>query len=98
MKTIIAATIALTLATPALADVSDVQTYFAVGNDSAAERVVHATSTGNVFQTQLVGAQANDSATENSVEVAAGHATRAENDLLGLFALGNDSAAERVNY
>lgn len=95
MKTIIAAAIALTVAAPAFADVSDVQAYFALGNDSAAERVVSNTSVGDVFAAQLAGASANDSAAESKVAVTAGQATKGASDLLSFFALGNESAAER---
>ncbi|RLJ59011.1 hypothetical protein BCF46_1153 [Litoreibacter meonggei] len=98
MKTIIAAAIALTVSAPAFADVSNAQAFFALGNDSAAERTVGETSTGNIFQSQLAGAKANDSVAESTVDVSAGQATRTSTDLLSFFALGNDSAAERVNY
>jgi hypothetical protein len=98
MKSIIAAAIAIAITAPAFADVSDVQAYFAVGNDSAAERVVHTTSTGDMLKVQRSAASANDSAAENSVIVTAGQATRADYDLLHFFAQGSDSAAERANY
>ena len=99
MKTIIATVIALSVSAPAFAaQVTDAAAFFALGNNSAAERVISDTSTGNVFQAQLAGAKANDSDAESTVDVTAGQATRASTDLLSFFALGNDSAAERVNY
>ena len=99
MKTIIATVIALSVSAPAFAgQVSDAAAFFAAGNDSAAERIVSETSTGDVYKAQLAGALANDSAAESTVNVTAGQATRTNTDLLSFFALGNDSAAERVNY
>lgn len=98
MKPIIAAAFALSVSAPAFADVSNAQAFFALGNDSAAERIVSDTSTGDLFQAQLIGARANDSATERNVDVTASPATKGSSDLLSFFALGNDSAAERVNY
>ena len=99
MKTIIATVIALSVSAPAFAaQVNDAAAFFALGNNSAAERVISDTSTGDVYKAQLAGAQANDSAAETAVAVTAGQATRTSTDLLSFFALGNDSAAERVNY
>jgi uncharacterized protein YggU (UPF0235/DUF167 family) len=99
MKTIIATVIALSVSAPAFAgQVNDAAAFFAADNNSAAERVVHATSKGDVYKTQLAGALANDSALENHVDVVASVATKGSNDLLSFFALGNDSAAERVAY
>ena len=95
MKTIIATTlVALSLTAPAFADVSNAQAYFALGNDSAAERVVSPTSNGDVFAAQTIGANANDSAAERNVSAEADVATR-NVSLLSFFALNNDSAAER---
>ncbi|WP_298261603.1 hypothetical protein [uncultured Litoreibacter sp.] len=99
MKTIIATVIALSVSAPAFAaQVTDAAAYFAADNASAAEQVIANTSAGDVFQAQLAGALANDSAAESQIDVTAGQATRAHTDLLSFFALGNDSAAERVNY
>lgn len=95
MKTIIATVIALSVTAPAFAQVTDAASFFALDNNSAAERIVKQTSQGDVFQAQLAGALANDSAAEQKVEVTAGQATRGSTDLLSFFALGNDSAAER---
>lgn len=95
MKTVIATIIALSATAPAFADVSNPQAFFALGNDSAAERIVSGTSKGDVFQAQLHGALANESAAERNVNITAGPATRGSSDLLSFFALGNDSAAER---
>jgi len=96
MKTVIATIIALSAAAPAFAQVDNAAAHFALGNDSAAERIVSETSKGDVFQAQLAGALANDSAAERNVSVTADVATQASTDLLSFFALGNDSAAERI--
>jgi hypothetical protein len=95
MKTVIATIIALSATAPAFAQITDAAAYFALENNSAAERVVRDTSRGNIFQSQLAGALANNSAAESRVDVTAGQATRASTDLLSFFALNNDSAAER---
>lgn len=96
MKTLIAtAAVALSLSAPAFAQVTDAQSHFALGNDSAAERIVRSTSQGDVFAAQRAGALANDSAAERVVRSEAGIATRNIN-ILSFFALGNDSAAERI--
>lgn len=97
MKTVIAtALVTLSLAAPASAQVLDAQSFFASFNDSAAERTVSETSTGDVFAAQLKGASANSSVAESQVEVTADVATKAPSNVLSLFALGNDSAAERI--
>ena len=99
MKTIIATVIALSVSAPAFAtQVTDAASFFAADNNSAAERVISDTSTGDVYKAQLAGALANNSAAESAVAVTAAQATRTSSDLLSFFALGNDSAAERVNY
>ena len=99
MKTIIAAAIALSVSVPAYAtQVTDAAAFFASDNNSAAERIIPSTSKGDIYQAQVAGALGNDSAAESTVDVVAGQATRANIDLLNFFALGNDSAAERVNY
>ena len=96
MKTLIAtAAVALSLSAPAFADVTDAQAFFALGNDSAAERIVGNTSQGDIFAAQEVGALSNESAAERHVHGEAGVATRNAN-ILSFFALGNDSAAERI--
>ena len=96
MKTVIATIIALSAAAPAFADVSNAQAFFALTNDSAAERIVGNTSKGDVFQAQSIGALANDSAAERNVTITADVATKASSDVLRFFALTNDSAAERI--
>lgn len=96
MKTVIATILTLSAAAPAFAQVSDAAAYFAQGNDSAAERIVHETSTGDIFQAQMNGALANESAVERTVDVTADVATKASSDVLRFFALSNDSAAERI--
>ena len=96
MKTLIAtAAVALSLTAPAFADVSNAQAFFALGNDSAAERVVGTPSVGDVFGAQTIGALANDSAAERTVRSEAGIATK-NVAAASFFALGNDSAAERI--
>lgn len=94
MKTVIATIIALTVAAPAFADVSNPQAFFALGNDSAAERIVRDTSRGDTFAAQIAGALANESAAERSVNRTASVATKADTNLLNFFALTNDSPAE----
>ena len=96
MKTEIAsALVALSFAAPAAADVSNPQAFFALGNDSAAERFVGKTSVGDVRAAQEIGAAANTSVAEQKVVAQADIATRNSN-LLSFFALNNDSAAERL--
>ncbi len=95
MKTVLAsALVALSFAAPAAADVSNAQAFFALGNDSAAERIVGETSNGDIFAAQTVGALSNESAAERKVFAEADVATR-NSSLLSFFALSNDSAAER---
>ncbi|PTX57836.1 hypothetical protein C8N43_2508 [Litoreibacter ponti] len=97
MKNVIAtALVTLSLAAPASAQVLDAQSFFASFNDSAAERSVSETSTGNVFAAQVKGASANASPAESQVEVTADVATKAPSGILAFFAKGNDSAAERI--
>ncbi|WP_299304616.1 hypothetical protein [uncultured Litoreibacter sp.] len=94
MKTIIAtAALALSLSAPAFADVSDAQAFFALSNDSAAERIVGETSTGNPVGAAQILALVNDSPAENVVNF-----DRARNvdvsAIQAMFALTNDSPAE----
>ncbi|MEM9583613.1 MAG: hypothetical protein AAGA08_10900, partial [Pseudomonadota bacterium] len=63
--------------------------------DSAAERVLGQTSQGDVLKAQEIGALSNESAAERPVYAEADVATR-NVSVLSFFALGNDSAAERV--
>lgn len=93
MKTIIATVIALTATAPAFADVSNPQAFFAMGNDSAAELTVGGTSAGNIEQALRVGISANESAAEMNAMLGGGEVSR---NVQAFFALGNDSAAERV--
>jgi len=93
MKTIIAsALVALSFAAPAAAETS-AQAFFALGNDSAAERIVGATSSGDVVGTAQVLTLVNDSPAENVVNF-----ERARNvDVSAVqakLALSNDSPAE----
>ncbi len=94
MKTIIAtAALALSLSAPAFADVSDAQAFFALTNDSAAERILGETSTGNPVGAAQILALVNDSPAENIVNF-----DRARNvdvsAIQEMFALTNDSPAE----
>lgn len=93
MKTIIAsAIVALSFAAPAAADVQ-VKQFFALSNESAAERILSETSQGDVTLAQGIGAWANESAAERQVNAQADIATR-NTALISFFAMGNDSAAE----
>ena len=93
MKTIIAtALVSLSLAAPAAAETA--QEFFALGNDSAAERIVSETSVGDPIAAAKTFALTNDSAAEHTVNF-----DRARNvdvkEVQQFFALSNDSAAER---
>jgi hypothetical protein len=92
MKTVIATLIALSVTAPAFADTSDAQAFFALGNDSAAERVVGETSTGDLNAALWSGISANESAAEQNIVLGG---TEVSRNVQALFALGNDSAAER---
>ena len=92
MKTIIATIIALSATAPAFADVSNAQAFFAASNDSAAERVINETSTGNAELALRVGLAANESAAEKNAKIAGADVSR---NVQAKFALSNDSAAER---
>ena len=92
MKTIIAI-LALSAAAPAFADVSNPQAFFALGNDSAAERVVGETSTGDLNAALWSGVSANESAAEQNIVLGGTDVSR---NVQAQFALGNDSAAERL--
>ncbi len=96
MKKIIAtALVSLSFAAPAAAEVSNPQAFFALTNESAAERIVGATSIGDPVGTAQVLALVNDSPAENSVNF-----DRARNvdvkALQQIFALTNDSPAENI--
>ena len=91
MKTIIAI-LALSAAAPAFADVSNPQAFFALGNDSAAERVVGETSTGDLNAALWSGVSANESAAEQNIVLGGTDVSR---NVQAQFALGTDSAAER---
>lgn len=94
MKTIIAsAIVALSFAAPAAAADVSVKKFFALGNDSAAERIVGDTSQGNISLAQGVGAWANESAAERQVATTADIATR-DASLISFFSMSNESAAE----
>ena len=93
MKTIIATVIALTATAPAFADVSNPQAFFALGNDSAAERTLGATSVGDPQLALNIGIAGNDSVAEMNAKLSGGEVSR---NVQAFFALGNDSAAERI--
>ena len=93
MKTVIATLIALSATAPAFADTSNAQAFFALGNDSAAERVVAQTSTGDIQAALWAGVSANESSAEQNVEISGNEVSR---NTIAFFALGNDSAAERL--
>ena len=96
MKTAIATIIALTVSAPAFAQVGDAQAFFALGNDSAAERIVSETSIGDNEAALMKFAATKDSAAErNSIVIGGNEVSR---DIVGFFALGNDSAAEITQY
>ena len=96
MKTLIASAIALTLAAPAFADISAVQAQLALSNDSAAERIVGETSTGNPEAALAKFVATKDSAAERNIVI--DQDVDVSRDVQAFFALGNDSAAERVVY
>ncbi len=94
MKNVIAFAIALSATAPAFADVS-AQKFFALSNDSAAERIVHETSVGDVTAAQVKFSLQNESAAEQNLDLSADTATRG--DILQakfFFSQSNDSAAE----
>lgn len=92
MKTVIATVLALTVTAPAFAQVGDAQAFFALGNDSAAERIVHETSVGDNDAALAKFAATKDSAAErNTIKIGGNEVSRDVNILLSL---GNDSAAE----
>ncbi|MEM6407469.1 MAG: hypothetical protein AAF700_03525 [Pseudomonadota bacterium] len=94
MKTIIAtALVSLSLAAPAAAETA--QEFFALSNESAAERIVSETSVGDPIAAAKTFALTNESPAELNLNF-----DRARNvDVKAVqqfFALGNDSAAERI--
>ncbi len=93
MKTIIAtALVSLSLAAPAAAETA--QEFFALSNDSAAERIVSETSVGDPIAAAKTFALTNESPAELNLNF-----DRARNvdvkEVQQFFALSNDSAAER---
>ncbi|MCY4335928.1 MAG: hypothetical protein OXC60_14815 [Litoreibacter sp.] len=94
MKTIIAtALVSLSLAAPAAAETA--QEFFALGNDSAAERIVAVASVGNPVGAAQALALVNDSPAENTVNFDRARSVDVK-AVQAFFALGNDSAAERI--
>lgn len=98
MKNVLAiAAIALTVAAPSFAEVTNAQAHFAAGNSSAAERIVRDGSVGDTAGAQTEIARYNDSAAEQNPVVGGTYATRGDTaSAQKFFALGNDSAAERI--
>ena len=96
MKIIIAtAALALSFAAPAAADTSSAQAFFALSNDSAAERIVRDTSGGDVNRALQEFVSTKDSAAErNSITIDSD--VSVSRNVVAFFALGNDSAAERI--
>lgn len=96
MKTIIATTlVTLSLAAPAAAaDPSSARAFFALGNDSAAERIVgKSSSSGDTIGTQRRFAASNSSPAETRVTTSRNRVTNTE-AIRKRFALTNDSPAE----
>lgn len=96
MKTIIAAAIALTAAAPAFAEVTNPEAFFALGNESAAERIIHDTSGGDVNAALKKFIASEDSAAERNIVI--DENAQVSRDVQAFFALGNDSAAETALY
>lgn len=95
MKTIIATTaLALSLAAPAVAADKSVQQFFALGNDSAAERIVRDTTGGDVNAALAQFVATKDSAAERNIVI--DQDAQVSRNVVAFFALGNDSAAERL--
>ena len=94
MKTVIATIIALSVAAPAFA-ASDVAAQFALSNDSAAERIIGDTSTGdaNAALNHFLASKESSAERNNLVIDQNADVSR---DVKAFFALGNDSAAERI--
>lgn len=93
MKTVIATLIALSATASAFAEVTNPEAFFALGNDSAAERVISETSTGDLEKALWIGVSANESAAEQNIVIGGNDVSR---DVQAKFALGNSSAAERL--
>lgn len=92
MKTAIATIFALTVSAPAFAQVDNVEAFFAMGNDSAAERIVGETSIGNNEAALAKFAATKDSAAERNTIVIGGN--EVSRDIVDFLSMGNDSAAE----
>jgi hypothetical protein len=96
MKTIIATTaLALSFAAPAVADVTDAQAFFALGNSSAAELTVSETSIGDPVAAAETFALTNTSAAERTVTF--DRARNVDVDAIKVkFSMTNDSPAEQI--
>jgi len=93
MKTIIATAIALTATAPAFAQ--SAAEFFALSNDSAAERIVSETSIGDPTAAKIFFAMKNESAAETNAMLIADTITRGDIAAAKqFFSLSNDSAAE----
>lgn len=100
MKTIIAITaIALSVSTPALAErlsASQARAIFALDNDSAAERIIGKTSRGD-FRAARRHLSDSDSPAEQRLFFAGKVNQKRADRARAIFALDNDSAAERIS-
>ncbi len=94
MKTFIATSfVSLCLAVPAAAETA--QEFFALSNDSAAERIVSETSVGDPIEAAKTLAMTNDSPAELNLNFERARGVDVA-EVQAMFALSNDSAAERV--
>ena len=93
MKTLIVSAIVALSAAPVYAE--SAAELFALSNDSAAERIVHETSVGDIEAAQLKFALNKSTAEMNLNFDRDGNVTRS-NAAQAFFALNNDSAAERI--
>jgi hypothetical protein len=93
MKTLIVSAIVALSAAPVYAE--SAAELFALSNDSAAERIVHETSVGDVEGAQIKFAL-NKSPAEMNLNFDRDSDVTRSNAALAFFALGNDSAAERI--
>lgn len=101
MKTLIATTaFALTLAAPAAAEIDmSVEQYFALSNDSAAERIVDETSEGNPLRAEARIANSASSAAETDILAPRARANDVnDNAVEEYFAMESDSPAERYKF
>ena len=96
-KTLSIVAITVALSAPAYANLTEeeVQEMLALSNESAAERIVGETSVGDPIATAKALALTNDSPAENTVNFDRARSVDVS-EVQAFFALGNDSAAERI--